>query len=165
VTADFVIELLASHHNRSAFSCGVAALDRYLSEQAGQDARRHMAKCFVATPDRAIVAAFYTFAATSIPGDDLREEERRRLPRYSIFPAVLIGRLAVDQRFRQRGLGAALIFDAAERAARSDAAMFALVVDAKDEAAAEFYRRNGFRAFSSRPRSLYLPIAGVGKMP
>jgi GNAT superfamily N-acetyltransferase len=165
VTDDFVIELLASHHHRSAFSCGVVALDRYLREQAGQDARRLMAKCFVATPDRAIVAAFYTFAATSIPADDLGEEERRRLPRYSIFPAVLIGRLAVDQRFRDRGLGAALIFDAAERATRSDAAIFALVVDAKDESAAEFYRHIGFRAFKSKPRSLFLPIAGIGKMP
>jgi hypothetical protein len=61
-----------------------------------------------------------------------------------------IGRLAVDRRHQGRQLGAALLFDAIARAIRADAAVFALVVDAKDEAAARFYRHHGFEAFSGR---------------
>jgi hypothetical protein len=37
---------------------------------------------------------------------------------------------------------------------------YALVVDAKDAAAAEFYLRHGFRAYRDTPGSLYLPLGG-----
>lgn len=71
----------------------------------------------------------------------------------------MIGRLAVDHRFRGQGLGGALVMDAAVRAARAEAAIYALVVDAKDETAAAFYEHLQFRRFASRPGSLFLPVA------
>jgi ribosomal protein S18 acetylase RimI-like enzyme len=49
--------------------------------------------------------------------------------------------------------------DAAVRAARAEPAIFALVVDAKDEKAIAFYQHHGFRRFASKPASLFLPIA------
>lgn len=76
-----------------------------------------------------------------------------------MLPAGLIGRLAVDQRFRGRRLGSALVIDAARRAAGADPAIFALVVDAKDEAAVSFYQHLGFRRFASRPMTLFLTLA------
>jgi len=85
--------------------------------------------------------------------------ERRRLPRYPILPAVLIGRLAVDTRYQGRQIGSALIIDALRRSARAAPASFGLIVDAKDDQAAAFYRRHGFVSFQSRPLSLFLPIA------
>ncbi|MFL5288000.1 MAG: GNAT family N-acetyltransferase [Rhodopila sp.] len=103
-----------------------------------------------------MIAAHYTFAAASIPLSDLPADVIRKLPRYGILPAALIGRLAVDQRFRRRGLGGTLIIGAAQRAAGADPAIFALVVDAKDDEALAFYQHLGFRRFSSRPMSLYL---------
>ena len=158
---EFVIRLLAAHHDRSNFACGVEALDRYLREGAGQDARRRVARCFVAAQDDddPVVAGYYTFSAAEIRAEELREEEKRRLPRYAAFPAALIGRLAVDRHFRGRRLGAAMIFDAARRADRADPAIFALLVDAKDETVASFYRRLEFSPLASNPLSLYLPIA------
>lgn len=66
------------------------------------------------------------------------------MPRYPVLPAVRLGRLAVDRRFQGRGLGAALLADAALRASRSEIAAAILVVEAKDERAAGFYRRHGF---------------------
>ena len=86
-------------------------------------------------------------------------EEATRLPRYGLLPAALIRRLAVDQKFRGQGLGGALILDAAVRAARADSAIFALIVDAKDDAAAAFYLRHQFRRFEDRPMSLFLLVA------
>ena len=51
--------------------------------------------------------------------------------------------------------------DAVVRATRSDPAIFAIVVDAKDEAAVAFYQHLGFRRFTSRPMSLFLPVSAA----
>ncbi|MGA2794559.1 MAG: GNAT family N-acetyltransferase [Roseiarcus sp.] len=75
----------------------------------------------------------------------------------------MIGRLAVDRRFARKGLGGVLLAGAALRVLRSGAKAFALIVDAKDESAAALHRRQGFRAFVSRPMSLYLLVATAGK--
>lgn len=71
-----------------------------------------------------------------------------------------MGRLAVDQAFKGQGLGGALLADALDRAARSEIA-FVLVADAKDEAAAVFYRHHGFMALPDSPPTLFLPLATV----
>jgi ribosomal protein S18 acetylase RimI-like enzyme len=159
VPGDIKIEPLRASHNRQEFSSGVAVLDRYLHELVTQDVRRRISNCFVACDAVGAIAAYYTFAAASLPLTDLSPAERKRLARYGVVPAGLIGRLAVDRRFRGRGLGGALIIDAARRAAAADPAIFALIVDAKDDSAAAFYEHLQFCRFLSRPRSLYLPIA------
>jgi ribosomal protein S18 acetylase RimI-like enzyme len=155
----FRVQMLAPEHDRRRFSCGVEPLDSYFRERAGQDVKRRVSNCFVLLDGDAAVAGFYTFAATSLPLTELSEPEKKRLPRYPLMPAALIGRLAIDQGFRGQGLGSALVIDAALRAARSDPAIFALIVDAKDEAAVAFYRHLEFRVFESRPQSLFLPVA------
>jgi GNAT superfamily N-acetyltransferase len=160
VTAGFVIAPLGAAHDRQTFSCGAEPLDRYLQTQATQDVRRHIANCFVASPvQSSAVAGYYTLSAASIPTTDLPAERLRKLPRTPVLPAALIGRLAVDHRYQGRQLGAALLFDAIARAIRADAAVFALLVDAKDEAAARFYRYHGFEAFSGTPARMFLPVA------
>ncbi len=160
MTSTFSIKPLSSEHDRLAFSCGVDALDRYLKTQASQDVRRHIANCFIASPTgTTIVAGYYTLAAASIPILDLPDDLTRRLPRYPVLPAALIGRLAVDHQFRKRSLGAALLFDALERTIKAEPAMFAVVVDAKNEDVAAFYRHFGFVSFASRPLRLFLPVA------
>ncbi len=165
MTATFSINPLSSEHDRLAFACGVDALDRYLQTQASQDVRRHISNCFVASPiGTAIVAGYYTLAAASVPVLDLPEEVTKRLPRYPVLPAALIGRLAVDRQYRKRSLGSVLLFDAIERAVRAEPAVFAVVVDAKDEDAAAFYRHFGFTPFASRPLSLFLPAATAMKL-
>lgn len=165
MTTDFVVAPLGAEHDRLAFSCGVDALDRYLQTQASQDIRRHVANCFVASPgESTIIAGYYTLSAASIPVHDLPEERGRKLPRYPVVPAALIGRLAVDQRYRGRKLGAVLLFDAIERAIGADIAVFALVVDAEDEQAARFYQHHGFQAFARIPGKLFLPVATALKL-
>jgi predicted GNAT family N-acyltransferase len=77
-------------------------------------------------------------------------------------PVARVGRLAVDQAFHGQKLGGALIADAAMRAMRSEVAMFALVVDAKDDAAAEFYRHHGFENFGSKARQLVVSLKRFG---
>ena len=165
MTASFVIAPLSPNHDKPAFSCGVDPLDRYLQTQATQDIRRRIANCFVATSANSnIIAGYYTFSAASVPMLDLPSETAKRLPRYPVVPAALIGRLAIDHQYRGRGLGAALLFDAIARAARADTAIFAVLVDAKDDAAAAFYRHHGFQPFAARPPTLFLPIGTALKL-
>ncbi len=72
-----------------------------------------------------------------------------------------MGRLAVDQHYRSRKLGAALLWDAVLRASRSEIAAFALVVDAKNDTAAAFYQYHGFVALDEGQRRWILPLANV----
>jgi ribosomal protein S18 acetylase RimI-like enzyme len=160
VIAPFRIEPLGDPHDRSAFRCGEEALDRYFQTQATQDIRRRIANCFVAVEESSgKVAGYYTLSAASIPFTDVPPEVTKRLPRYPTLPAVRIGRLAVDEGFQGRGLGGALLINAADRAMRTEAAAFAILVDAKNEQAVAFYRRYGFVSLVSQPRTLFLPLA------
>lgn len=91
-----------------------------------------------------MVAGFYTLSASNVPLTDLPEAMRKKLPRYPSVPVARIGRLAVDARFKGMKHGASLLWDAIERAARSEVTVYAVAVDAKDEAAEGFYRWFGF---------------------
>jgi ribosomal protein S18 acetylase RimI-like enzyme len=160
----FCFETLGEQHDRTAFHCGEEALDRYFQTQATQDIRRHIANCFVAVEAlTSLVAAYYTLSASSIPIVDLPPEETKRLPRYPTLPAIRIGRLAVDRRFQGRGVGAAMLMNAAHRSLQADAAAYTLLVDAKNDRAVAFYQHHGFRSLTSQPRTLFLPLAVAQK--
>jgi GNAT superfamily N-acetyltransferase len=162
VSFPYRIEELAPDHDRSTFACGSPPLDRYIREQATQDVRRQVTKCFAALePGAASIAGYYTLAASSLPLDLLSDDLKRRLPRYPTVPVARIGRLAVDQKHQGKKLAAALLFDACLRASRADMGVFALIVDAKDERAEAFYRHFGFATFA--PRQLYMTPATIMK--
>lgn len=164
MVAPFRLEPLAEH-DRAGFACGEPALDRYFQTQVTQDARRRVASCFVAVEVASgQVAGYYTIAAASMLLSELPNDVTKRLPRYPTVPAVRIGRLAVDERFKKRGLGGALLADAARRSMQSPPAAFALVVDAKDEQAVAFYEHHGFQRFSGEPRTLFIPLAVAEKV-
>jgi len=164
VTGSFLIEPLGPDHDRASFTSGVAPLDRYFREQATQDVRRRVTACYVALEaPGAEVAGYYTLAAGGIPLTDLPGSLAKRLPRYPSVPVARLGRLAVDQAYRGRKLGSALLWGAGMRAFRSEIAAFALVVDAKDEAAEAFYLHHGFVTLGNQPRQLVLPLATFTK--
>ena len=160
MTGDFRLEVLGAQHDRTQFKCGVAALDGYLRTQATQDARRRASACYVAVQDETnAVAGYYTLAAGSVPLTGLPESLSKRLPRHPSVPVARVGRLAIDQSFQGSRLGAALLADAALRALRSEVAVFALVVDAKDDAAVAFYRHHGFEMYGGQPKQLIVSLA------
>lgn len=157
---EFRIERL-HRHVRTGFDCGVDALNRYLVQQAGQEMRRHFAVCFLLVESATeTIAGYYTLSACSIPLPELPERLSNRLPRYPNIPAARMGRLAIDVRYRSRGLGGALLYDAVQRSTESDIAVYALLVDAKDDLAIRFYEHHGFHRFASQLNVLFLPIEG-----
>ncbi len=160
----YTIELLNAEHNRADFHCGLEALDRYLREQATQDLRRYVATPFVLDDlDALRIAGYYTLAATSIQVEDLPVQMRKKLPRYPLVPATLLGRLAVDERYQGQGLGAFLLVDALRRSLTNEIASMAVVVDAKDDRTRTFYEYHRFTPFPDRPNRLYLPMATIAK--
>jgi ribosomal protein S18 acetylase RimI-like enzyme len=159
----FLIELLADH-DREGFSCGTEPLDKYFKSLVTQDVRRHITNCFVAVEiETRLLAGYYTIAAASIATPDLPEAVTKKLPRHPLLPAIRVGRLAIDLKFQGNGLGGALLADAAARGLRAEAAAFAMLVDAKDDAAVAFYDHHGFQRLTSQPRSLFLALATAGK--
>ena len=155
---------LAGEHDRKRFDSGSEPLDGYLREQVSQDIRRRVAACFAALSDEPRIAGYYTLASASVPLDQLPAANAKKLPRYPSVPAVRMGRLAVDRAFKGQGLGGALLADALQRSANSEIAAYALIVDAKDENAATFYRHHGFIAFPSSALRLFLPLATVAPL-
>ena len=114
----FVVEALNSEHDRLSFDCGNDALNRYFHAQVTQDVRRDFAKCFVGieiTSRR--VAGYFTLASSSVKLESFPADITKKLPRYPVIPAALIGRFAVDRDYHGQGLGASLIADAIERVA------------------------------------------------
>ncbi|MBX3484788.1 GNAT family N-acetyltransferase [Phenylobacterium sp.] len=158
------IEALGAGHDRSAFESGAEALDRYIRSQASQDARRNLAAPFVLVLSGGEVAGYYTLSAASLRLAELPEPVVRRLPRYPLVPAILLGRLAVDRRHRGRGYGRFLLADALHRAIRSEIASFAVIVDAKDENARRFYERESFLPLPGQPMKLFRPTADIARL-
>ena len=159
-----LVEALGRRHDRSAFASGVEPLDRYFRSQAGQDARNNMAAPFVLVLSDGAIGDYYTLSATGVKLTEFPADITRKLPKYPLVPATLLGRLAVDQRYRGRGYGRFLLADALFRAVRSEIASFAVIVDAKDAAARRFYERESFLPLPEQPLKLFRPMIDIANL-
>jgi GNAT superfamily N-acetyltransferase len=163
-----IVEGLCGRHDQVAFSCGHLSLDRYLKDQAEQDLRRRCAAPFLLVPacDSPTILGYYTLSSDGVEVGELPVGIAKKLPRYPLIPATLLGRLAVDQRHHGRGIGEFLLLDAVHRACgyAVDVAAAAVIGDAIDPAAARFYQRFGFIAFPSTNTRLFLPIHTVAAL-
>ncbi|MGO9445092.1 MAG: GNAT family N-acetyltransferase [Thiobacillaceae bacterium] len=161
------VEALGKQHDRAEFSCGKAPLDQYLREQAGQDVRTRVAAAFVLCEGKSnAVLGYYTLSAISVDIGAWPENVAKKLPRYLVLPATLLGRLAHDERLRGKDTGEHLLMDALHRSlqASRQVASFAVIVDAKDEVAVSFYKRYEFIPFTDLERQLFLPMSVIEKL-
>ncbi len=164
--SDLVSEPLAGHHDRASFRCGVEELDSYLHMQAAQDVRRKVAAAYVMVgrADPRVIAGYYTLSSFAVETAGLPEESQRKLPRYPLTPATLIGRLARDLRFP--GTGKYLLVDALKRIVllSRQIGSAAVVVDVKDDKAMKFYLKNGFMPFRENTERLFLPMKTISAL-
>jgi predicted GNAT family N-acyltransferase len=162
-----IIEILDKNkHDRRAFSCGIPALDIYLQRQAAQDMEKNAAVVYVALIENSSIAGYYTLSQFGVDVAELPTSLSKRLPRYPIVPATLLGRLAVASAFQGRRLGEALLFDALRRSLDQSAhiASACVVVDAKDAKSAKFYLQYGFVNILDTNHRLFLPMETIRRM-
>jgi GNAT superfamily N-acetyltransferase len=157
-------ESLSKDHDRDGFDCGVHELNDFLKRMARQQALKGVNRTFVAVDEAAPekILGYYSLSAGSIGFESLPPQVSKKLPRYPV-PVVRIGRLAVDRSTQGLGMGGLLIAHALEAAIKvSDTiGVMAVVVDAKDEKAKQFYLHFEFIPFQDAPLSLFLPIETV----
>ena len=154
--------LLSSEHKRQEFDCGNSVLNGYLRAYALQDMKRRVSRAYVLVSSDNLIQGFYTLSASSFCFESIPETLRKQLPRYPL-PAVLIGRLAIDQKFQKQGMGKHLLMDALYRIALAETSIgiYAAVVDAKDEQAQAFYEKFGLVSFKEQPLKLFLPLSTI----
>ncbi|MBS0443742.1 MAG: GNAT family N-acetyltransferase [Proteobacteria bacterium] len=165
--AAYRIEALGKGHDRSHFDCGKPELNRYLRQQARQDADKRVAAPFVLVAgDGDEVFGFFTLCAASIAVAELPAELARKLPRYPNLPVILLGRLACDQRLKGKGQGEFLLMDALRRSRETAGQIgaMAVVVDAKDPEAEGFYLHYGFIRLQTQQARLFLPMQAVDRL-
>jgi len=159
------IEPISRTHERKTFRCGKPPLDAYLHRYARQNDEKNISKTFLAVDDKNKVLGYYSLCTASIEFEELPENIRKQLPNYPV-PAALIARLAVDERLRGQGLGAKLLINALQRilTASNEIAIKAVLVDAMDDEAFEFYRHFEFIELHAQDLKLFLPIETVQQL-
>ena len=130
------------------FSCGKDMLDDYLHKQVSQDIKRKLSACFVLNDKETdLLKGYYTLANNSIAQELIPNEFQKKLPNsYKSIPTILLGRLAIDHRFQNQGVGKLLLVDALKRSydISKSIGSFAVIVDPLDEDAERFYDKFGF---------------------
>jgi GNAT superfamily N-acetyltransferase len=136
-------ELLDPHHELAGFSSGEKELDDWLKRRALANQESGASRTYVVLADNRVIA-YYALANGSVMAREAPGRVRRNMP--DPIPVMVLGRLAVDQAWQGKGLGAALLRDAILRTlqAAEIAGIRAILVHALHETAAAFYRHAGF---------------------
>ncbi|MFI5363630.1 MAG: GNAT family N-acetyltransferase [Elusimicrobiota bacterium] len=160
----YVFEPLGDH-DRTSFSCGIPQLDNYLRLQARQDAKRRVAAPFVMLDQDRHVVGYYTLSAYGIRLTDLPLELAKKLPKYPLIPATLLGRLAISREHQGQKLGRILLMDALYRSWKntSEIASAGVVAEAYDEAARKFYLHHEFISPAEHPLKLFIAMETIEK--
>jgi len=157
-------EPLGKHHRLDAFQCGEYALDEWLKRHARAAQASDSARVFVSTlEDRETVVGYYAIAAAQVAPEDATVRALRGQPQARPVPAILLARLAVDQKHQRAGLGRSLLQDVLLRCADAAAAIGArvLVVHAKHEAAKAWYLQYDFEESPTDPLHLLMLMKDV----
>ena len=157
-------EPLAKHHRLDGFQCGEPALDEWLKRHARAAHASDSARVHVATlEDGETVVGYYALAAAQVAPDEATARALKGQPRARPVPAILLARLAVDQRHQGAGLGRSLLQDVLLRCVDAAAAIGArvLLVHAKHEAAKAWYMQYGFEGSPTDPLHLLMLLKDV----
>jgi len=146
-------EPLDAHHQCSNFSSGESALDNWLKQRALKNQRDGAARTYAVCSDQEVVG-YFSLAVGSISHNQAIGKIRRNMP--DPIPVMLLARLAVDQRWQERGLGYSMLQNAVLKTlqAAEIAGIRAMALHAISPTAKRFYHHFGFRESTSEPMTL-----------
>ena len=162
----FLTVCLDSSHIKNEFSCGKEMLDNYIQKQASQDTKRKLSACFVLAGADKKVQGYFTLSNSSIPLEMVPDSFRKRLPKsYTSIPTSLLGRLAIDSKYKGKGIGRNLLVEALKRChlISKEIGSYAVIVDPIDEDAENFYVKYGFIKLPDSGK-MFLPMKTVGQL-
>ena len=147
-------------HELSDFNSGESSLDEWLKKRAFKNHAAGASRCFVVCAGAAVVG-YYSLSAGAISHEAAPKAMRRNMP--DPLPLLLLGRLAIDRRYHNQGLGSALLRDAMLRAVTvaGDAGVFAIMVHAISPEAKQFYLSRGFVQSPLQPMTLIMTLETV----
>ncbi len=155
-------EHLNPEHDLAAFDSGVPALDDWLKRRALANEQAGASRTYVVCAGNRVVG-YYALATGGVAQAAATGRVRRNMP--DPVPVMVLGRLAVDQAYHDRGLGAGLLRDAIlrTRQAAELGGLHAILVHAISEEAKRFYERHGFVESPSDPMTLMITVADANK--
>jgi GNAT superfamily N-acetyltransferase len=154
-------EPLTATHDVSRFSCGKAALDHWLKTRALSNQEKGFTAVMIVHEDNRVVG-YYGLAPTAIVPAVMPRSIRTGQPPDPV-PCLLLGQLATDVAWTGKGIGTGLLKHALQRciAASHLVGGRALVVNAVDPDAADFWRRRGFEPSKDDPLVLFRSMADI----
>jgi GNAT superfamily N-acetyltransferase len=142
------------------FDSGEFSLNEWLKKRAFKNQAAGASRCFVLCTGVEVIG-YYSLSAGAISHEAAPKAMRRNMP--DPLPVLLLGRLAVDKRYHNRGIGQALLRDAMMRAVNvsGNAGVFAILVHALSDQAKQFYLSRGFVESPLQPMTLIMTIETV----
>lgn len=151
------------HNNvlTSGFCSQEAQLDEWLKKRALKNEQLMASRTFVVCDEHNKVMGYYSLAVGSVLHAESAGKIKRNMP--DPIPVMILGRLAVDKKVQGKGIGSALLKDAALRTLQASkiAGIKAILVHALDEKAATFYEKKGFRRSPMSPLILLITLDEV----
>lgn len=154
-------EQLTAAHDVSKFSCGKPTLDHWLKTRALSNQEKGFTAVLV-VHEASRVVGYYGLAPSAVIPSALPRSIRTGQPPDPV-PCLLLGQLATDTRWAGRGIGTGLVKHALERCVQAAGLIGgrALMVNAVDEEAGDFWQRRGFTPSKDDPLVLFRSIAEI----
>lgn len=154
-------EPLTAAHDVSEFSCGKPTLDHWLKTRALSNQQKGFTAVLV-VHEAGRVVGYYGLAPTAVVPAVLPRSIRTGQPPDPV-PCLLLGQLATDSGWAGQGVGTGLVKHALQRCVEAAALIGgrALLVNAVDAEAAQFWQRRGFLPSKDDPLVLLRSIADI----
>ena len=151
---------LSIGHDLNHFESGEPSLDEWLKKRALKNQASDTSRCFVLCKDKEVIG-YYSLSAGAISHENAPKAMRRNMP--DPLPVLLLGRLAIDKKYHNQGLGSSLLRDAMIRSINiaDDTGIFAILIHAISEQAKRFYLSRGFVQSPIQPMTLMMTMKTI----
>lgn len=153
--------LLSDDHNVDNFDCGEPTLNDWLKKRAAKNNAADASRCFVICDHHNEVVGYYCLSAGAIHRESAPKSMRRNMP--ESLPVLVLGRLAIDKNYHNKGLGSALLRDAMIRSVSiaQEAGVFAILIHSLSDKAKQFYMSRGFIESPLQTMTLFMTLATI----
>ncbi|SFO92169.1 Predicted N-acetyltransferase YhbS [Mesorhizobium sp. NFR06] len=154
---------LADDDEREAFDCGRESLNNWFRRHAWRNQQDGVSRTsIICDPASGLIAGYVALSTGQIERAYLPKPAQRNRP--DPVPIILLGQLAVDNRYQNRGCGRSLLLFALRTAVRfsTEIGCFGVLTHPLDDAVRNFYRSFDFEDLPFDPkRSMIVRIADL----